>query len=241
MSLFPLWNREKSLRHVTMVAIFWIQKFCCYGNMTSHFSLLDWSQIVLSNLKWNGWIVSQRWRGVAWENSRHFATSSWFSKRNDVWETSAEMPYQCRVTTQIWEEPLIGHAALKICLNQSEALPIWAVTRHQYGISALVPQTSFRGKPVVASRNVSCFLRLRANGRNIVGCYMLRLFAHPVACCCAKFETGHTFSPVQTDATLLANNPQHCWELLRPFARSLRLAWWEADFLCLLFSACSTL
>ena len=32
---------------------------------------------------------------------------------------------------------------------------------------------------------------------------MLRLFAHPVACCCAKFETGHTFSPVQTDATLL--------------------------------------
>ena len=25
-------------------------------------------------------------------------------------------------------------------------------------------------------------------------------------------------SPVQTDATLLANIPQHCWELLRPFA-----------------------
>ena len=55
-------------------------------------------------------------------------------------------------------------------------------------------------------------------GRNIVGrqlptlldvtCCELRLFAHPgllhvVARCCAKFETGHTFSPVQTDATLL--------------------------------------
>ena len=25
-------------------------------------------------------------------------------------------------------------------------------------------------------------------------------------------------SPVQTDATLLANIPQHCWEFLRPFA-----------------------
>ena len=25
-------------------------------------------------------------------------------------------------------------------------------------------------------------------------------------------------SPVQTDATLLANISQHCWELLRPFA-----------------------
>ena len=30
---------------------------------------------------------------------------------------------------------------------------------------------------------------------NIVGCYMLRPFAHPVACCCAKFETGQTFQP----------------------------------------------
>ena len=28
-----------------------------------------------------------------------------------------------------------------------------------------------------------CNLRLRANGRSIVGYYMLRLFAHPVACC----------------------------------------------------------
>ena len=37
---------------------------------------------------------------------------------------------------------------------------------------------------------------------NIVGCYMLRPFAHPVACCwmllrvcCAKFEAGQTFQP----------------------------------------------
>ena len=37
---------------------------------------------------------------------------------------------------------------------------IWVVTRHQYGIFALVPQTSFRRKPVVTSRDVCCFLRL---------------------------------------------------------------------------------
>ena len=37
-------------------------------------------------------------------------------------------------------------------------------------------------------------------------CWMLR-----VVCCCAKFETGQSFSPVETDATLLANNSQHCW------------------------------
>ena len=54
--------------------------------MTSHFFLLDWSQVDLSSLKWKAWIASQRWWGVAWENSRHFATPSWLSKRNDVWE-----------------------------------------------------------------------------------------------------------------------------------------------------------
>ena len=74
-------------------------------------------------------------------------------------------------------------------------------------------------------------LRLRANGHNIVGqqlptlldvtcCVCLHTLLHVVGCCC---ETGHTFSPVQTDATLLANNSQHCWKLLRPFARSLSL------------------
>ena len=35
---------------------------------------------------------------------------------------------------------------------------IWVVTGHQCGISALISQTS--GKPVVASPNVGCFLRL---------------------------------------------------------------------------------
>ena len=35
-----------------------------------------------------------------------------------------------------------------------------------------------------------CKLQTRANRCNIVGCYLLRPFAHPVACCCAKFETG---------------------------------------------------
>ena len=39
---------------------------------------------------------------------------------------------------------------------------IWVVTRHQYRISAIVSQTLFEmgGAPVVASRNVGCFLRL---------------------------------------------------------------------------------
>ena len=37
---------------------------------------------------------------VAWENSRHFETPSLVSPRNDVWETSAEIPYWWRVSSQ---------------------------------------------------------------------------------------------------------------------------------------------
>ena len=45
--------------------------------------------------------------------------------------------------------------------------------------------------------------KTRANGRNIVGCFMLRPFTHPVAstCCCANFETFYFFIYVQTDTT----------------------------------------
>ena len=58
---------------------------------------------------------------------------------------------------------------------------------------------------------------------NIVSeCYMLRPFAHPVACCCAKFETGQTLSPVQTDARLLTNNSQQCWDLLEELYKRIQ-------------------
>ena len=89
-------------------------------------------------------------------------------------------------------------------------------------------------KPHFNPNRYSRTLRLRANGRNIVDqqlptlldvicCVRLHTLLHVVGCCCAKFETGQTFRPVQTDATLLAYNSRHCWELLRPFARSLTL------------------
>ena len=44
---------------------------------------------------------------------------------------------------------------------------IYVVTRHQYGISALVSETTFRGKPLVGSRNVVCFLRLSSKGISV--------------------------------------------------------------------------
>ena len=59
-------------------------------------------------------------------------------------------------------------------------------------------------------------VRLRANGRkncwpttpNIVGCYMLRPFTHPVACCCAKFETGQTFQPTTPNISFVPWSPK---------------------------------
>ena len=70
-------------------------------------------------------------RQTAWENGGHLATLPLVSRRNDVWENldSAldwsrrvrNLPQPIRNTTQIW-----------------------VVTSHQYGISELVSQTSFR-------------------------------------------------------------------------------------------------
>ena len=66
--------------------------------------------------------------------------------RNGVWKTRAEIPYRWRVTTQIWVVFPIG------CSNQKyyphlgcDTLLVW----------------NFAGKPVVASQNVDCFLRLK--------------------------------------------------------------------------------
>ena len=77
----------------------------------------------------------------------------------------------------------------------------------------------------------------------MIGCYMMCPFGHPVACCwmflralaqslkpvkvlalCAKFETGQSFSPLQTSSngrSIKATTSQHFWELLRPFKPSL--------------------
>ena len=69
-------------------------------------------------------------------------------------------------------------------------------------------------------------LKAHANGTNIVGqqhptllgCDLLRpVCMEPQQCwhlLRTEFETGQTFRPMQTDASLLANNTQQCWELL---------------------------
>ena len=79
---------------------------------------------------------------LAWENRRHFATPPVVSPRNNVWEMSAEIPYWWRVTTQ-------GSASDWSCRVGNLLQPIrstiqiWVMTRHQYGISALISQRLF--------------------------------------------------------------------------------------------------
>ena len=82
---------------------------------------------------------------LAWENTQHLARPVLVSLRIDVWGTCAEIP------NRFWLA--VGG---KLALTNQQHY----VTRHQYGISVLISQASFRGKPVVASRNVSCFLVL---------------------------------------------------------------------------------
>ena len=65
---------------------------------------------------------------------------------------------------------------------------------------------------------------------NIVGCYMLRPFAHPVAACCcmllcvvgsccAKFETSQIFEPTTPNISFVPWSPKRSTTMLDPFAQ----------------------
>ena len=70
---------------------------------------------------------------------------------------------------------------------------------------------------------------------NIVGCYMLRPFAHPVACCCVLLGVvAQSLKPVKLLGLGLVG--QQCWELLRPFARSL-LKKGQEEVICMSFQS----
>ena len=71
---------------------------------------------------------------------------------NDVWETSAEIPYGWHVTTQIWVMLLIGWIKFLMCHDQSEALPRpgkWCIISMEF--LRLFLRRHLAGKPLVAS------------------------------------------------------------------------------------------
>ena len=79
--------------------------------------------------------------GVAWENSQHCAMPPLVSPWNDVWETSAEIPYWWWDSASDW----LCHVGNLIEPIRSNS-QIWVVTHHQYGISVLIFQMSFGGE-----------------------------------------------------------------------------------------------
>ena len=99
---------------------------------------------------------------IAWVNRRHLETLPPVSRAK--WRLRNERR-NCILMTRHYRDlgsasgwlNQISHAARPV----RSTTQIWVVTRHQYGISVLVSQTSFGGElPVVASPNVGCFLRL---------------------------------------------------------------------------------
>ena len=81
--------------------------------------------------KYFSWKIYSSMKSLTDFRSRHFVL--WYSvsrklrsqkdRKNDVWGTTAAIPYWWRITTQIWVVLLIGRAAGEICLNQSETQP----------------------------------------------------------------------------------------------------------------------
>ena len=78
-------------------------------------------------------------------------------------------------------------------------------------------------------------LKPRANGRNIVKCYMLRPFAHPVACCCAKFETSQTFHPKTPTISFVQWSPKRSATMLDPFTQLFQHCWGRARSLRMVY------
>ena len=148
------------------------------GRAESDFDLQCWidtlvlKQIFLISVLWNPYpfIHLRPQKGTPCERSLSLRKKPTFgnlplvSPANDVWETSAEIPYRRRVTTHAeldsasdWLNQ-ISHAAWPI----RSTTQFWLVTRHQYGISALVFQTPCGGE--TSGSVAKCRLLSQASG-----------------------------------------------------------------------------
>ena len=94
---------------------------------------------------WNEHRIGRFCRWIAWENSRHSATTPLVPPTK--WRLRNE-GRNSKLTTRLY--PDLGSASDWPCGVGNLLQPIksttqiWVVTRHQYGISALVSHTSFR-------------------------------------------------------------------------------------------------
>ena len=83
---------------------------------------------------------------------------------------------------------------------------MWLVTRHQYGISALVSQTSFRGETSGGVAKCRLFAQATFSTSLLFRSFYVQTGAttpNIVGSCCVRFGSG-----VQTDATTPNNTQQ---------------------------------
>ena len=122
--------------------------------------VLRWTWNCSQTRRYNWWQVSRI--GISHIPSLQYDIKSKFTSHVWSWKGHAYLKVRKEtvfksVTNHSFEHnkyvSRMVHVA-EMCIH------IWVVTRHQYGISVLVPETSFRGKPVVTTRNVGYFLRV---------------------------------------------------------------------------------
>ena len=119
---------------------YWHQTTDCLHDDCAHYVPVNSSPFCCAYAKGPDFRISQTWIQVLrqaslvsylfWSCSifffirlNRFAMPPLVSPRNDVWETSAEIPYWWRVITQIRVVFLIGCVVRDICFNQSKAPP----------------------------------------------------------------------------------------------------------------------
>ena len=125
-----------------------------------------------------------------------------------VWLKATE--WECQVTTGKRAErtkrdfrcsicrSAIGKASCSICTHRRQLLfPFYRQISLKKVNNFKNPSRRYNNKNhvnnSVTSSTIKSKIRIaRANGLNVVECYMLCPFAHHVARCCAKFETGQT-------------------------------------------------
>ena len=73
---------------------------------------------------------------------------------------------------------------MPICLSKQRIHLVLGLLAKDIANHSYVPNTPLTQALIPLSNNeLSVRIKPRTNGRNIVGCYMLRPFAHPAACC----------------------------------------------------------
>ena len=105
-----------------------------------------------------------------------------------------------------WAKKLIINTFNYVNSRLSNNFPLNTVIEKNSGLESGMWRHTRCGVTVKSRQDktmTQVFLKPRANRRNIVGCYMLRPSAHPVACCCVLLRK------VWNRSNFSANNSQH--------------------------------